>query len=182
MKRFLKLGQPQMSTSMALMLAAAFMLVPANLLPVMHLAAAGAAPQDLTIFAGVKSLAESGLWYLAVIVFVASIVVPVVKIGGLTVLLLAAYGYRPRSLTRIAWLHPFLEAIGPWSMLDVFAVGFLSGAVRFGVLGSVEPRAGIISFAGAVVLTLLATHAYDPHWLEMEPPHPKSITHEAQAH
>ena len=82
----------------ALTLAAAFMLLPANLLPVMHIATAGSVPADMTIFAGVKALGESGLWYLAAIVFTASIVVPLVKIAGLAALLLAACGRLPRHL------------------------------------------------------------------------------------
>ena len=98
MKGPLRLRRQLMWKIAALTLAAAFMLLPANLLPVMHIATAGSVPADMTIFAGVKALGESGLWYLAAIVFTASIVVPLVKIAGLAALLLAACGRLPRHL------------------------------------------------------------------------------------
>ncbi len=149
----------------ALTLGAAFMLLPANLLPVMHIATAGSVPADMTIFAGVKALDESGLWILAAIVFIASIVVPLVKILGLTLLLLAASRRLPLNLKPLTRLYSILETIGRWSMLDVFVVGFLSGAVRFGAVGSIQPRSGIVSFAVVVVMTMLATQAFDPRLL-----------------
>ena len=181
MKSPLRLRRQVMSKIAALTLGAAFMLLPANLRPVMHIATVGSVPADMTIFAVVKALGESGLWYLAAIVFTASIVVPLVKIAGLAALLLAACGRLPRHLKRLARLHPFLETIRPWSMLDVFVVGFLSGAVRFGAFGSIEPRGGIVSFAVVVVLTLLATQAFDPRWLGNDFPPSKALVHENQA-
>jgi len=181
MKGTLRIRRPVRSKTAALALAAAVMLLPANLLPVMHIATAGRVPADMTIFGGVKALGESGLWYLAAIVFTASIVVPLVKIAGLAVLLLAACGRLPRHRNRLARLHSLLETIGPWSMLDVFVVGFLSGAVRFGAFGSIEPRGGIISFAVVVVLTLLATQAFDRRWLGSDGPPSNALVHESQA-
>jgi paraquat-inducible protein A len=68
----------------------------------------------------------------------------------------------PRRLTR---LYALLNFIGRWSMLDVFLVAFLSGAVKFGSLADVEPREGIIAFASVVIFTMLATHAFDPRLL-----------------
>lgn len=149
----------------AFALAGAAMLVPANVLPVMHLAQAGKTPIDATIFSGVSLLIDDGLWGLAAIVFTASIVVPLLKLGGIGWLLLAvrrgAAG-RERPLTR---LYAALDLIGRWSMLDVFLVAFLTGAVRFGRLASVEPREGIVAFAAVVVFTMLATRAFDPRLL-----------------
>jgi paraquat-inducible protein A len=68
-------------------------------------------------------------------------------------------------------LYGVLDFIGRWSMLDVFLAGFLSGIVRFGVLATVEPRSGIVAFASAVVLTVLATDAFNPRllWVEQAP-------------
>jgi paraquat-inducible protein A len=107
---------------------------------------------------------QDGSWGVAAIVFTASILVPLLKIGGLITLLFAAR--RPsahrRALTR---LYAALDIIGRWSMLDVFLVAFLCGAVQFGSLAKVEPRPGAIAFAGAVVLTMLATDAFDPRRL-----------------
>jgi paraquat-inducible protein A len=151
----------------ALALAAAIMLVPANVLPVLHTRISGAVRTD-TIFSGVMELWEAGLWALALIVFIASFVVPLGKLAGLVWLLRAARcGTRdPRRLTR--W-HARLDFIGRWSMLDVFLAAFLAGLVQFGALATVEPRPGLLAFAAAVVLTMLATRSFDPRVLWERP-------------
>lgn len=150
--------------------AAAFMLVPANVLPVLSTEIPGQSRTD-TIFSGIVGLCEGGSWGVAAIVFTASILVPLLKIAGIVTLLIGVR-HRPirrrRALTRI---YQVLQHIGQWSMLDVFLVGFLAGAVQFGVIARVQPHAGIIAFAAAVVLTMLATDAFDPRalWSDAEP-------------
>lgn len=148
----------------AFALAAAVMLVPANVLPVLSTELPGQSRTD-TILSGIVGLCDDGSWGVAGIVFVASIVVPLLKIIGIATLLLATLRgapHHPRGLTR---LYATLDFIGRWSMLDVFLVAFLSGAVQFGALARVVPRPGAIAFAAAVVLTMLATDAFDPHSL-----------------
>jgi paraquat-inducible protein A len=145
-------------------LAACVMLVPANLLPVMTIAIPGKARTD-TIFSGVVSLFESGLWPLALIVFTASFLVPGLKLVGLAWLIAATHRPGTAHSRRLTHLYRTLDFIGRWSMLDVFLVAFLTGAVQFGRLATVEPRPGIIAFAAAVVLTMLATAAFDPRLL-----------------
>jgi paraquat-inducible protein A len=82
-------------------------------------------------------------------------------------LLAARFGTRdPRRLTR--W-HARLDFIGRWSMLDVFLAAFLAGLVKFGALATVEPRSGLVAFAAAVVLTMLATRSFDPRVLWERP-------------
>lgn len=151
-------------------LSAAILLVPANLLPVLHTRIAGEVRTD-TIFSGVVELWESGLWAIATIVFIASFLVPLAKLAGLTWLIVAARrGARhPRRLTR---LYALLDFIGRWSMLDVFLAAFLAGLIQFGLLATVEPRAGLVAFAAAVVLTMLATRAFDPRSLWHSPSTP----------
>jgi paraquat-inducible protein A len=144
-----------------LTLAAAIMLVPANLLPVLGTETPGDNRTD-TIFSGVAELWRQDLWGIAAIVFVASIFVPILKVAGLAWLLWSAnrkVPRRPRQLTRI---YAVLDFIGRWSMLDVFLVSFLSGLIQFNELSTVTPRAGILAFAAAVILTVLATRAFDP--------------------
>lgn len=148
----------------ALTCAAAVMLIPANIIPVLTTDIAGRARTD-TIFSGITGLWEQGLWPIAVIVFTASFMVPLLKLFGLTWLMWDVHRGRmqhPRGLTR---LYGILDLIGRWSMLDVFLAAFLSGTVRFGALAHVQPQPGIIAFAAAVVLTMLATHAFDPRAL-----------------
>jgi len=155
----------------AFALAAAAMLVPANVLPVLITAISGHERTD-TIFSGTVGLAEDGLWVLAAIVFIASILIPLLKLVGLSWLLWAVRrGVRdPERARRLTRLHGVLNFIGRWSMLDVFLAAFLAGIVRFGSLATIEPGAGIVAFAAAVVLTMLATQAFDPRLLWEEAP------------
>jgi paraquat-inducible protein A len=144
----------------SLALAAAIMLVPANVLPVLHTRLSGEIRTD-TIFSGVVELWHADLWPLAVIVFVASFVVPIGKLLGLAWLLyVARRGHSQPS--RPSRVYMLLDFIGRWSMLDVFLAAFLTGLVQFGVFATVEPRPGLVAFAAAVVLTMLATRAFDP--------------------
>lgn len=149
----------------ALSVAAVVMLVPAYTLPVMHLGTLGLPTQDTTILAGIVQLWEDNLPALAAIVFTASFAVPILKLAGLAWLLLAARRPGTRNPRKLVRLYGLIDFVGRWSMLDVFLVAFLSGAVRFGVLADVQPRPGIIAFGAVVVLTMLATHRFDPHTL-----------------
>ena len=154
----------------ALAISAVIMLVPAYSLPVMHLGIVGHLAADTTILSGILQLWRDGLGGLAAIVFTASFLVPLLKLTGLACLLAAAWrgpGPHARLLTRV---YGAVDFIGRWSMLDVFLVAFLSGAVRFGKLASVQPRPGILAFGAVVVLTMLATHRFDPRILWTDAP------------
>ncbi len=153
-----------LSRATALACAAAVMLVPANLLPVLSTNTGGRVRTD-TIMSGIASLWHDGLWAIAAIVFIASILIPLLKLVGLAWLLVAVRTRRTRHRRGLTKLYNILDLIGRWSMLDVFLVAFLAGAVQFGALATIEPRAGIIAFAAAVVLTVLATDAFEPRLL-----------------
>lgn len=147
----------------ALGLGAAVLLVPAYTLPVMSFAKIGQAHAD-TLFASVAKLWHAHLWGIAAIVFTASIVVPLLKLIALAALLRAAR-QRPRRTDGWQRLHSLVHGIGRWSMLDVFLVAFLCGIVDFGDFAQIEARPGVLAFAGAVVLTMLATASFDPRLL-----------------
>ncbi len=167
-------SRPSQARVAALAIAAAVMLVPANVLPVLHTRLHGHTRTD-TIYSGVVELWETGLWALALIVFVASFVVPIAKLAGLGLLLHAAR-HGTQNPRRMARLHARLDFIGRWSMLDVFLAAFLTGLVQFGALATVEPRAGLVAFAAAVVLTMLATRAFDSRLLwENDRPAPEHL-------
>jgi paraquat-inducible protein A len=154
----------------ALAISAVIMLVPAYSLPVMHLGFVGHVASETTILSGVVQLWQQGLGGLAAIVFTASFLVPLLKLAGLAGLLAAAWrkpGQHPRLLT---WIYGAVDFIGRWSMLDVFLVAFLSGAVRFGKLATVQPRPGILAFGAVVMLTMLATRRFDPRMLWIDVP------------
>jgi len=152
------------STAAALALAAALMLVPANLLPVLMTMSSGSNRTN-TIFSGAVELWRQGLWAIAAIVFIASIVIPFLKLAGLGWLLYSSIRGAPENPRRLARVYAAIDFIGRWSMLDVFLAAFLTGLVQFGELSTVTPRAGIVAFAAAVVLTILATQAFDPRTL-----------------
>lgn len=144
----------------ALMVAAAVMLIPANLLPVLNVQKLGQGQPD-TIMSGVIHLIEGGMWGLALIVFFASVVVPALKLLTLGFLLHSVQSgsnWRPRDRT---FLYRVTEVIGAWSMVDVFLVGLLSGLVRLGLLATVEPGLGASFFGAAVILTMFAAHNFD---------------------
>lgn len=162
-------AHPSTSQSAALAITAVIMLVPAYALPVMHLGLLGQTAHDTTIMSGVVQLWADGLGGLAAIVFTASFLVPVLKLLGLAWLLAIAWRPRARPSRRLVRIYSAIDFIGRWSMLDVFLVAFLSGAVRFGVLADVQPRPGIIAFSAVVVLTMLATHRFDPRVLWPQP-------------
>jgi paraquat-inducible protein A len=164
--------------SAAFALAGLFMLVPANVLPVISTNFMGQARTD-TIFSSAMALYRDGLWVIALIVFTASILVPLLKLVSLGLLL---YAVRFRSIRRrrgLTKLYAFVKFIGRWSMLDVFLVAFLTGAVQFGSLASIRPEPGVIAFAAAVVLTIFATESFDSRLLwdaDSDLAHDKAIT------
>lgn len=148
-------------------LAAALMLyVPANLLPIMTNSYLFRRT-SYTIAGGIGELWDAKEFALAGIVFVASIAVPLLKIGALALLAWSvrhAPQWRPLERAR---LYRVVETVGHWSMLDVYVVVLLAGIVRFGNLASVRPEPGLLAFAAVVVLTMLAARSFDPRliWL-----------------
>ena len=149
--------------------AAAVLYVPANTLPI--LVTTNALQHDEhTLLGGIHELWVDGSWGLAIIVFIASIAVPVLKIGVLG-LLAWTVRYAPawRRLER-ARLYRLVEAVGHWSMLDVYVVLLLAATVRFGPLANAEAGPGLLWFAAVVVLTILATLSFDPKliWRDVE--------------
>lgn len=149
------------SRTWALLIAAFLLYIPANLLPIMRTASLNDV-DDNTIISGVVELWVKGSPYLAIIVFLASIVVPMLKFTVLAMLLISSQRRSGWALTQRAKLYRFVELIGYWSMLDVFVVALLTALVRFNVLSRVEPLPGVIFFGLTVVLTMLASMTFDP--------------------
>lgn len=147
--------------TVAYLIAAVLLYIPANLLPVMTTVSVFG-PYEHTLLGGIGELWASGSPGLAVIVFIASIAVPMLKIG---VLALLAWTARRASRWRQqgrARLYRLIESVGHWSMLDVFVVVLLVGMVDFGAFASVRPEAGLLAFGAVVVLTMLASASFDP--------------------
>ena len=135
--------------------------LPANLLPVMTTSSV-LGRESHTIGGGIVELWSTGSRELALIVFIASIVVPLGKIAALGLLAFTVQrGSHWRQRER-AVLYRLVETVGHWSMLDIFVVVLLVGMVRFGILASVEPEPGLLAFGAVVVATMLAASSFDP--------------------
>ena len=135
--------------------------LPANLLPIMHVTSLGRTRSD-TILSGAEFLLVSGMWPLALVVFVASILIPLLKMVILAYLLVSVqrrWQTRPLDRTR---LYRFTEFVGRWSMVDIFVVTVLVALVQLGAVADVEAGAGALYFAAVVVMTMLAAIAFDP--------------------
>jgi paraquat-inducible protein A len=145
----------------ALLGTAALLAVPANVWPVMTITQLGKGGPS-TILGGSLELTEAGFWGLAALVFVASVLVPLVKLGALSLLLVTAQRGSTSRLVLRTRLFRVVSLIGRWSMLDIFATMTLVTLARFGWLGNVRPEAGATAFCGVVILTMLASEAFDP--------------------
>ncbi len=153
--------QESLERTLAYCLGAIILLIPANIYPVMTVIQLGQGAPN-TIFSGVIHLIDGGLWVLALIVFFASFVVPILKLTALGFLLLSIRRqspWRPRDRT---FLFRVTEMVGSWSMVDIYVIAILTALVRFEALANITPGVGAIFFAGVVVLTLCAAQSFDP--------------------
>ncbi|MES9857185.1 MAG: paraquat-inducible protein A [Sedimenticola sp.] len=162
-----------LARSWALLLTAAILYIPANLLPVMKTTYFGGQSTD-TIMSGVIFFIKDGDFLLAAVIFIASILVPMIKILALGFLLLSVqWGYRFRRVERTR-LYQAMEFIGRWSMVDIFVVALLTALVQMGEIFTIEPGIGATAFAMVVIFTILAAMSFDPriiwdqHWLSTD--------------
>ena len=145
----------------ALSLAALILYVPANIYPITKMYLYGGYSES-TVWDGVVMLMRSDQWFVAVIVFLASMVIPLVKLAGLFALVVTTrigWGRRLRSRTQ---LYKFIDVIGPWAMLDVFLLAVLVALVKLSTWATILPGPGLLAFTAVVVLTMLASAAFDP--------------------
>jgi paraquat-inducible protein A len=156
----------------AFLIAAVVLYIPANVLPVMDTSSLFGAQKD-TILSGVVYLWISGSWPLAILVFIASIAVPMLKIISLTFLVLTAqlrWRWLPERRTRI---YRLVEFVGRWSMLDIYVITILVALVQFSALATIMAGPGAIAFGAVVVLTMFGAMSFDPRliWDALEPDH-----------
>jgi paraquat-inducible protein A len=156
----------------ALTLTACILYIPAIKLPVMTIVSMGRGESD-TILSGVKELLLAGMWPLALLVFFASITVPVLKLIVLIYLSWSVWRkshWRPRDRTV---LYRLTEAVGRWSMIDIFMISILVALVKLGNITTIEAGPGAVAFASVVVITMFAAMSFDPRliWDSLETPH-----------
>jgi paraquat-inducible protein A len=145
----------------ALVIAATICYVPAMALPVLNTTTLGSSEPD-TILSGIAFLYTSGSWPLALIVLVASVMIPLGKLAALAYLLLTVQRGSVANSHDRTRLYRLVEFIGRWSMLDVFVDTFTVALVQLSPVMSVAPGTGVLFFAAVVVLTMLAAEVFDP--------------------
>ncbi len=150
-----------MTRTWALVFTACILLIPANVYPIMTVIRFGQGAPD-TILSGVVKLIEGGLWGLALIVFFASIVVPVMKLIVLNYLLISVQNKSQIRAKDRSVLYRITEVVGAWSMVDIFLVALLGALVSLGAVATIEPGIGAVFFAAVVVTTMFAAHSFDP--------------------
>lgn len=150
--------------TIALMVAAAALYIPANILPIMTVVELGDATEN-TIISGMMSFWRQGAYPIALVIFTASILIPLLKIVSLSWLCLAASGKMNPSPAMLGKIYWFTELLGRWSMVDIFVVGILVALVQLGNYMTITPGPGALAFAGVVVLTMLAAMSFEPRLL-----------------
>lgn len=145
----------------SLLIAAYILYIPANLLTIMETGSLLSYRKD-TIMSGVVHLWKTGSLLIAVVVFIASVIIPLLKLVSLSLLLVSVQRrstWQPRQRTR---LYRMVELVGRWSMLDIYVVTLLAALVQLGSLATVKAGPGAIAFGAVVVLTMFAAMQFDP--------------------
>ncbi|BDY05048.1 paraquat-inducible protein A [Ferrimonas sp. YFM] len=148
----------------ALLLTAVIMIFPANFYPITQVTNQGVTGYD-TIFSGIISLVESEMVGIAIIVFIASILVPVMKIVGLSIILLAVTLKLRLSRRWLMIFYHVIEFIGRWSMLDLFVIGIVASLINMGQLLDAKPAPAATFFAMVILFTQLAAKSIDTRLL-----------------
>jgi paraquat-inducible protein A len=153
----------------ALLIAALIFYIPANVFPVMTIIFSGTGAPS-TILGGVMELVEGGDYPIALLILFASVAVPLAKISGLAYLLLSIRRRSHWNPRRRTHMYKIINAIGRWSMIDMFMVSILVAIVHLGAIATVEPGLGALAFATVVVCTIFAAESFDPRlvWDSME--------------
>lgn len=155
----------------AFSLAALILYVPANIYPILRMEYFGIYSES-TVWDGVVKLYQDDQWIVATIVFLASILIPLIKLLGLFFLVLYSKSRVVRRRREQTWIYRVIKAVGPWAMLDVFLLSVLVALVKLGRIATILPGKGLLAFASVVVFTILATACYDPRtiWQGAEDP------------
>jgi paraquat-inducible protein A len=143
-----------------MIITAFILLIPANLFPIMTFTVKGSG-EPSTIIDGVLMMVHHGMIPIALIVFIASICVPFLKLAGLATLLLSVQFKWKTSARQRTTMYTLIETIGRWSMLDVFSIAVLGALVELGVLANVKAGPAGTFFCAAVVITIFAAESFD---------------------
>jgi paraquat-inducible protein A len=161
--------EDSLARTAAFTLAALIFYVPANVYPILRMEFYGAYSES-TVWDGIVALFRSGEWVVAVVVFLASILIPLFKLLGLFYLVVTTRSGSARRRRERTWISRVIDVIGPWAMLDVFLLSILVALVKLEQLATILPGPGIFAFTAVVVFTILASASFDPGviWEEAE--------------
>ena len=152
--------QQSVSRSWALVITAAILTLPANLLPIMSVEYFGK-PDPSTILDGIIYFFQEGSYGIGAIILAASILVPLFKISGMVLILLSIHFRRQGWLRHKSLIFRFIEFIGRWSMLDIFVITLLCALVQFGTLSTITAAPAAFYFTGVVLCTMFAAISFD---------------------
>ena len=152
----------------ALSLAAPILYVPANIYPILELNMYGAVSEN-TVWDGCVRLFRDGDFVIAAVVFLASMLIPLMKLMGLFFLVGTAQFRMTRWKKLRTWVYRVIETVGRWAMLDVFVLAVLVSLVKLKRLATIIPGPGLFAFTCVVVLTILASAAFDPELVWEKP-------------
>jgi paraquat-inducible protein A len=153
-------SQADLGAIAALTLAALILYLPANMLPILTMDLHGV-HSETTIWDGCANLFRDGEWFVASIVFLASILIPLLKLLGLAYLIATAGNRSVQRQRERTLILRTIAAVGTWAMLDVFLMAVLVALVKLEQLATIRPGPGLPAFAAVVVLTILASSRFD---------------------
>jgi paraquat-inducible protein A len=145
----------------ALLISAFIMYIPSNTEPIMHTTSLGSTESD-TILSGVMYFLKHGEWPLALVIFSASVLLPMAKMIAIAYVLYMVQSGATRRQAESTRLYLIAELVGKWSMVDVFVVALMTTLVQMGALATIEPGLGGVAFACMVLLTMFAAMSFDP--------------------
>jgi paraquat-inducible protein A len=145
----------------AFTLCALLLYVPANIFPILQMTLYGRTVEN-TVFTGVVRFYEEGDWFVAAVIFLASILVPFLKILGLCFLILSSRFRWMAGMRFRTKLYHAIEALGRWAMVDVFALAILISLIKMQKMANVIPGPGAFAFTLVVIFTILASATFDP--------------------
>ena len=147
--------------TLAYLLTACILYVPANVLPITTTTQFGDTLQS-TIIGGVNYLWEDGEYPVAIIIFFASVLIPVIKILALFWLCWSVSRKHKHHRKERTLIYRTTEFIGRWSMLDVFVVAVMVALIQMGGIITIQPGIAALAFAGVVIITMFAAYSFDP--------------------
>jgi paraquat-inducible protein A len=150
-----------MHLTAAFALSALLLYIPANIFPIVQMNLYGSVSEN-TVWQGCVRLYQDGDYIIALVVFLASILLPFLKLAGLFYLSISVRMRSKKSVNFRTKIYKITEVLGRWAMLDVFVIAVLVALVKLGRLANVVPGSGLLAFTGVVIFTLLASASFDP--------------------